>query len=404
LTNTTFAPSKSGTVRIGADRLLHEASELVAGKQVGVLTNHTGRLSDGRSVIDALAESGLCTLKALYGPEHGITGDTPDGEVVEHAHHPRYGVQVYSLYGKTHKPTPDMLEGVDVIVCDIQDVGARFYTFISTVALAMEAAAEQRIPFVVLDRPNPIRGLSFDGPIRVTSLKSFVAWMPIPVTHGLTLGELARLWNDEGWLANGVKAPLQVLEMDGWKRSMWYDETGLEWTAPSPNMPSLTTAVVYPGLCFVEGTSISEGRGTPNPFELVGAPWAAPEKILKILSGFKTPGVAFTETEFTPREIPGIASQPKFEGTPCRGIRLSVVDRNLVQPVHLGVAILSAFKRAHPAETILRNRRFDILTGNRRVRQSLDQGVHPDEICDEWTEELKTFGEIRARYLLYGET
>ena len=352
-------------------------------------------------MIDALTASGICKLRALYGPEHGIAGDTPDGKVVDHAQHPQYGVHVYSLYGKIHKPTAEMLDGVDVIVCDIQDVGARFYTFISTVALAMEAAAEQHIPFVILDRPNPIRGLSFDGPIRVPALRSFVAWMPIPVMHGLTIGELARMWNEEGWLANMVKAPLQVVEMEGWKRSMWYDETGLDWTAPSPNMQTLETAIVYPGLCFVEGTSISEGRGTTSPFQLVGAPWASPDRILKELSNFKTPGVDFTEEEFTPQEIPGMASQPKYEGTVCRGIRCSVVDRNVVQPVRLGVAILSSFKRAHPTETVLRNRRFDILTGNRSVRQQLDRGCHPDEICDGWTEELRAFGEIRTRHFLY---
>lgn len=369
--------------------------------RVGVLTNHTGRLSDGRSIIDALAGSGICEIKALYGPEHGIGGDTPDGEVVEHVLHPRYGIQVYSLYGKTHKPTRAMLDGVDVIVCDIQDVGARFYTFISTVALAMEAAAEQNLPFIILDRPNPIRGLSFDGPVRVSSLRSFVAWMPIPVTHGLTIGELARLWNDEGWLTNGVKAPLNVVGMENWERSMWYDETGLSWIPPSPNMPSLETAVIYPGACFVEGTSISEGRGTSTPFQVLGAPWADPDRILKELSAFDTPGVACSAAEFTPAEIPGTASEPKFEGTVCRGIRLSVVDRNAVRPVHLGVSVLSAFKRAHTTETVFRNRRLDILTGNRSVRLQLERGTHPDEICEGWTEELRSFGDIRAKYLVY---
>ncbi len=401
LTKIAASPKHKNTVRIGADRLLRESSELIHGKQVGVLTNHTGRLSDGRSIIDALADSGLCKLRALYGPEHGIAGDTPDGEVVEHALHPRYGIQVYSLYGKTHKPTPEMFDGVDVVVCDIQDVGARFYTFISTVALAMEAAAEHGIPFVILDRPNPIRGLSFDGPVRDPSLRSFVAWMPIPVTHGLTIGELGRLWNDQGWLANGVKAPLQVVEMEGWQRSLWYDETGLSWIPPSPNMPSLETAVIYPGICFVEGTSISEGRGTSTPFQVLGAPWADPDRILKELSSFDTPGVSFSSAQFVPAEIPGTASEPKFEGTLCRGIRLSVVDRNAVKPVHLGVAVLSAFKRAHPAETVFRNRRLDILTGNKIVRQQLERGCHPDEICEGWADDLKSFGDIRSKYLMY---
>ena len=391
----------TATVQLGSDRLFRDSSSLIAGKRVGILTNHTGRLSDGRSIVDAIADSGICTIHSLYGPEHGIAGDTPDGKVVEHGSHPRYGVQVYSLYGKTHKPTADMLQGVDVLVCDIQDVGARFYTFISTVAMAMEAAAEQSIPFVILDRPNPIRGLSFDGPTRVPTLRSFVGWMPIPVTHGMTIGELARLWNEEGWLANGVKAHLKVVTMEGWERQMWFDETGLTWTAPSPNMPTLETAIIYPGLCFVEGTSVSEGRGTSQPFQIIGAPRADPEKILKHLSAFDTSGVACSEADFMPKEIPGIASQPKYENSACRGVRISVVDRNAIQPVRLGVSILAAFKRAHPAETIFRNRRFDILTGNKNVRQLLERAAHPDEVCEGWAQELKSFGEIRSKYLIY---
>lgn len=398
--NTAAAPV-TRTVQIGADRLFRSAAELVKGKRVGVLTNHTGLLSDGRSIIDAIADSGISSLKALYGPEHGITGETPDGKIVEHALHPHYGVQVYSLYGRIHKPTSEMLDGVDVLLCDIQDVGARFYTFISTIALTMEAAAEQGIPLVILDRPNPIRGLSYDGPVRVPSLKSFVGWMPIPITHGLTIGELACLWNNEGWLANGAKAPLEIVPMEGWKRSMWYDETGLTWLAPSPNMQTLATAIVYPGLCLVEGTSISEGRGTSNPFQIIGAPWVDPERVLKHVAEFNIAGVRCSAVEFTPKEVPGAVSHPKHEGSLCRGICISVDDRDVVQPVYLGIAILSAFKRAHPAETVFRNRRFDILTGNKTVRQQLERGVPPDEICREWAEELELFGKTRAKYLMY---
>ena len=388
-------------VQLGSDRLLRDSSSLIAGKRVGILTNHTGRLSGGQSIVDAIANSGLCTLHSLYGPEHGIAGNAPDGKDVEHASHPRYGVPVYSLYGETHKPTVEMLQGADALVCDLQDVGARFYTFISTVALAMEAAAEQSITFVILDRPNPIRGLTFDGPIRASSLRSFVGWMPIPVTHGMTIGELARLWNGEGWFANGVKAHLEVVAMQEWQRRMWFDETGLTWTAPSPNMPTLETAIIYPGLCLVEGTSISEGRGTSLPFQIVGAPWADPEKILKHLSAFDTAGVIFSEANFVPKEIPGIANQPKYENSACRGVRISVVDRNVVQPVRLGVCILAAFKRAHPAEMVFRDQRFDFLAGNQSVRRMLECGVHPGEVCEGWAEELKSFGQIRSKYLLY---
>lgn len=398
--NTPAANTSQG-IRIGADRLLRDASTLVAGKRIGILTNHTGRLTDGRTIVEAIAESGNCTLSALYGPEHGITGDVPDGTVVEHALHPRFGVHVYSLYGKIHKPTREMYDGVDLVVCDIQDVGARFYTFISTIALAMEAAAEQGIPFVILDRPNPIRGLSFEGPVRDPSLKSFVGWMPIPVTHGLTIGELSRLFNEEGWLSRGVKANLEVVPMEGWRRSMWYDETGLQWIPPSPNMPTLETAVVYPGICFIEGTTISEGRGTPTPFQMIGAPWADPEKILSHLTRFDISGVECTPSEFAPREIPGTASQPKYEGTLCRGLRISVTDRNAVRPIHLGISILAAFKRAHKSETLLRHRRFDILTGSNKVRHLLERDVGPQEICSGWTNELEAFGRVREKYLLY---
>ena len=388
-------------VRTGADRLLTDAPELIRGKRIGILTNQTGRLRDGRHVIEAITESGIAHVKALFGPEHGIFGNTPDGTVVDHEDHPGLGMPIYSLYGKIHKPTREMLEGIDTLVCDIQDVGARFYTFISTIALAMEAAAEQRISFVILDRPNPIRGLHYDGAVRVPSLRSFVGWMPIPVMHGLTIGELATLWNNEGWLSNGVRVRLEVVPVAGWKRSMWFDESGLPWVAPSPNMQSLSTAIVYPGLCFVEGSSISEGRGTGSPFQLIGAPWTDPEKILHHLDAFEAPGIRFTPEEFRPRDIPGIARQPKFDGVPCRGVRITITDRDAVKPVRLGIAILAAFKRAHPQETILRNRRFDILTGNPSVRHQLDQNVSPESICDSWKQELEAFGKVREKYLVY---
>jgi uncharacterized protein YbbC (DUF1343 family) len=391
----------TATVQLGSDRLLQDSSSLIAGKRVGILTNHTGRLSDGRSVVDAIAAAGICTLQSLFGPEHGIAGNTPDGEDVAHTSHPHYGIPVYSLYGKTQKPTAEMLDGIDVLVCDIQDIGARFYTFTSTIALAIEAAAEHSIPVVILDRPNPIRGLTFDGPIREPELKSFVGWMPIPVTHGMTIGELARLWNEERWFTKGVKANLEVVTMLGWKRTMWFDETGLTWTAPSPNMPTLETALVYPGLCLLEGTSVSEGRGTSQPFQIVGAPWADPERILTHLSAFDTAGVECSRIDFMPIAIPGKASKPKYENEACHGLQISVVDRKVVRPVRLGISLLAALKRAHPSETVFLDRRFDLLAGSRNVHRLLERGVHPDDVCQEWAQELASFGEMRSRYLMY---
>ncbi len=399
-----IVPGREGQVvhvRTGADRILDDARDVIAGKTIGILTNHTGRLSDSRHLIDAVVESGIARVAALFGPEHGITGDTPDGQVVGHSTHPHHSIPVYSLYGKTHKPTKEMLRGLDVLVCDIQDVGARFYTFISTVALAMEAAAEEKIRFVILDRPNPIRGLQWDGPVREKELKSFVSWMPIPVTHGMTLGELTRMWNGERWSAGGVQADLQVVPMDGWTRDLWFDETGLPWVQPSPNMQSLDTAVVYPGLCFIEGTSLAEGRGTPAPFGLLGAPWADTDRVVRELAALRLSGVRIEPATFIPHAIPGVASNPKYEDVECRGIRVTVARRDEIQPVRLGLAVLAAFKRSHPRDMVLEHRRFDILTGNRSVRKMLEAGNDPAAIASGWEEELAAFGAIRSNYLLY---
>ena len=393
--------TSSKRVRTGADRLLDSASHLIEGKQVGLLTNHTGRLSSGASIIDVIAGSGNCRLTTLFGPEHGIAGNAPDGVAVSGGFENRHGTPIYSLYGENRKPTPDMLREVDVLVCDIQDVGARFYTYISTMALAMEAAAELGIPIVVLDRPNPIRGLSFDGPVLQPSLRSFVGWLPIPITSGLTLGELCALCNDEGWLPEGKKAELHVVPMERWRRSMWYDQTGLPWIPPSPNMASLSTAVIYPGMCLVEGTTLSEGRGTSNPFALVGAPWADPDRVLVQLDRFGVRGVRFASDRFTPREIPGTAHQPKFEGKECRGIRIEIANRDALKPVLLGISVLAAFKRAHPDETQFDNKRFDLLAGSQQVREDLELGAPPDEICAAWEGDLEQFGHIRSKCMMY---
>ena len=391
----------SKSVRTGVDRLLEAEMGLIQGKRIGLLTNHTGRLSNGVSTIEALANAGICRLTALFGPEHGIAGNAPDGVTVSGAVEHRLSVPIHSLYGAVQKPTREMLKDVDVLVCDIQDVGARFYTYISTIALAMEAAAEFSIPVVILDRPNPIRGLSFDGPVLQSSLRSFVGWMPIPITTGLTLGELCKLCNDEGWLAHGKKAELHVVPMDHWRRSMWYDQTGLAWTPPSPNMATLETALVYPGTCLIEGTTLSEGRGTSNPFAVVGAPWADPDRVLGQLGRFGVRGVEFAPERFTPREIHGTAHHPKFEGKQCLGISIRIANRDVVKPVYVGISVLAAFKRAHPDVTLLDPKRFDLLAGNTQVREDLELGAPPDEICAAWESDLGDFARIRSEYLIY---
>jgi uncharacterized protein YbbC (DUF1343 family) len=345
--------------------------------------------------------SDLCRVTALFGPEHGIAGTAEDGRWVEEGKHPRYQLPIYSLYGETQKPTAEMLADIDLLICDIQDIGARFYTYTSTIALAIESAAEQKKEVVILDRPNPIRGLAFDGPIRDTALRSFVGWMPIPVTHGMTVGELASMWNEEGDFQNRVRARLTVMPMTGWRRSMWYDETTLPWIAPSPNMPSIDTAAIYPGLCLVEGTSMSEGRGTASPFELIGAPWLDTDAVLSVIDKDFHNGIRFSREDFIPRDIPGKAVAPKFEGVQCRGIRIHITDRNVVKPLRLGLALLSAVKTVHPIQMSFDPLRFDRLSGLGSIRTSLESGADLEEITDLWGDDIRRFGDVRARYLQY---
>jgi uncharacterized protein YbbC (DUF1343 family) len=391
----------TGQVKTGADLLFEKYFHLVEGKKIGLVTNHTALLSSGKHLADALSENKRTKLVALFGPEHGIRGDAPDGKNVRHGVDAKTGVPVYSLYGATNKPTDEMLKDVDVLVFDLQDVGVRFYTYISTLSYAMEAAAEHKIPYVVLDRPNPIRGMWVEGFVREDSLRSFVGLQPIPVAHGMTVGELAKMFNEEGWLKNGVKASLTVVKMEGWKRTMWYDQTGLRWVKPSPSMATLKTAVVYPGTCFIEGTNLSEGRGTERPFEYVGAPYVDAGRWAEVLNAYRLHGVRFEPVEFTPQSLEGITIHPKHERQKCNGIFIDVTDRDVYEPVRTGVHVLSAAKRLFPDSFTWRGRTIDLLAGATKLRTAIDAGVPPDKIVGMWKEEIEKFERIRKKYLLY---
>ncbi|MCU0454492.1 MAG: DUF1343 domain-containing protein [Bacteroidetes bacterium] len=391
----------SAQVLSGADILLKDRLDLIKGKRLGVVTNHSALLKDGRHLVDALAAVPGVKIVALFGPEHGIRGDAPDGRSVRDTVDAKTGVPMYSLYGRINKPTPEMLRGVDVLVFDIQDVGARFYTFISTMSHAMEAAAENDIPYVVLDRPNPIRGTWVEGPIRVDTLRSFVGLHPIPIAHGMTVGELATMFNEEGWLANGAKAKLTVVTCVGWRRDQWYDQTGLAWVKPSPNMATLTTATVYPGTCLFEGTNLSEGRGVEKPFETIGAPYVDGEAWAKELNARSLPGVRFEPVRFTPREIPNVASRPKHQGAECGGVALIVTDREKLQPVRTAVHMLSTIKQLAGEKFQWRNSSIDRLSGTPALRLAVDAGKPADEIVNSWKPETEQFGTTRTKYLLY---
>ena len=388
-------------VRVGADVLLHDQSELIAGKRIGLVTNHSALLSNGEHLADALVKMKDVRLKALFGPEHGIRGNAPDRKSIRHEVDPQTGIPVYSLFGKTTKPTRRMLNGIDLLLFDIQDVGVRFYTYSTTLALTMEAAAEKGIPYLVLDRPNPIGGVHVEGPILDDGLRSFVGWLPLPVVHGLTMGELATMINGERWLRRKQEVRLNVVKMDGWRRRLMFDQTRLEWINPSPSIRSLQTALVYPGTCFIEGTNVSEGRGTEHPFEQIGAPWIHGKELCARLRSLRLPGIAFTAVSFIPRSTRRVTTDSKFEGLKCEGIFLNVTDRNPFQPVRTGVCLLHALQMLYPTRFSMKSRRLDELIGTRSVRRDIRRGADPIDIAKRWKAEEKKFVLRRKKYLLY---
>ena len=387
-------------VKVGADLLLEKYFSLVEGKRLGLVTNHSAMLSNGKHLADALFEDKRTNLVVLFGPEHGIRGDAPAGARVQDGTDAKTGLPAYSLYGRINKPTPEMLKDVDVLLFDIQDVGARFYTFESTLSLAMEGAAEAKIPYIVLDRPNPIRGTWVEGFVREDSLKSFVGLNPTPIAHGLTMGELATLINGERWLKNGVVAQLTVVKMEGWKRSMYYDETGLDWVRPSPNIKTPTTAIVYPGTCFFEGTNVAEGRGTDKPFEYIGAPFIDGKKLAEALNQQNLSGVTFEPIEFTPKEIPNVVTNPKYKELKCGGVFVNATDRSKYEPVKTAVFMLAAIKALYPKDFQWRGS-INRLAGTARLRLAIDAGNNAQEICRMWQGEVEQFKKMREKYLLY---
>ena len=389
-------------VVIGAERLLEPAYfPLVKGKNVALVTNHTGLLPDGRHLVDVLHENKDVELKLLFGPEHGIRGEE-DNHVADGKDNST-GLPVVSLYGKVRKPTPEMLEGIDVILFDIQDVGARFYTYIATMSHVLEAAAEAGIPYVVLDRPNAIGGKYVDGPVGEKQLQPIVGVDQLPVVHGMTVGELAHMFNEERGNEGLPKAALTVVKMENYQRDMWFDETGLPWVKPSPNMLTLTTAALYPMTCLLEGTNVSEARGTLHPFEHIGAPWIDGEVLRKKMSSYKLPGVTFAASSFVPESVvDGIEIYPpKFLGEACFSAQITLKEREAFESAKAAVYMLDALKELYPDELEWKEKRMDGLWKTQAVRTQLLEGVSPAEIIGGWQEGLVFFKARRFSYLLY---
>jgi uncharacterized protein YbbC (DUF1343 family) len=357
------------------------------GRRVGLITNHTGVDSRGQRTLDVLRRAEGLTLAALFSPEHGLEGKL-DAKV-GHGRHPT-GLQVWSLYGETRKPTPEMLAGIDCLVFDIQDIGCRFYTYISTMRNAMLAAAEHGLRFVVLDRPNPIGADVVEGPVLDPGKESFVGFHPIPVRHGMTVGELARMLQGEIPALRGLE--LQVVPMRGYRRDLLFDETGLLWVDPSPNMRNLHEALLYPGIGLLETTNVSVGRGTDNPFERVGAPWIDGRRLAAALNACELPGVRFYPIEFTP-------AASKFRGQSCSGVFCMVTDRRRFQSVRTGIHFACALRDLFPGKWDAAA--YPRLLGDAAVIEALRAGRSADDIVALWQDELAAFMTRRARYLGY---
>jgi len=376
----------------GIEVLAGDSSAILSGLRVGLITNHTGIARDGTPSALLLLEAGVDVV-ALLSPEHGPRGTAGPGEPVRDTVDERTGLPVYSLYGERRGPDPALLATLDALVFDLQDIGARYYTYVSTMTEAMRAAAAAGLLFVVADRPNPIGGRLVQGNVLDPAFASFVGPLPVAMRHGMTAGELALLFNTEF----EVGARLHVIPARGWRRSQWASDTGLPWVATSPNMPDLESASHYPGTCLFEGTNLSVGRGTDRPFQMVGAPWLEPERVLAQMPSADRRGVRLTPIEFTPRD----AGDGKFEGVALPGIRLEVVDREAYDPVRTAVALLAAVRATSDSAWEWRSSAFDRLAGTDRLRLDIEEGVPTLEITNRWTGDLVAFETLRARYLLY---
>lgn len=370
----------------GVDVLRANDFEDLRGKRIGLLTNHTGRARDGSSTIDLLHDAEGVSLVALFTPEHGLRGvmdaDVPSGRDEQ------TGVPIHSLYGDTRRPTAEMLGGIDALVVDIQGIGARFYTYMTTMAYVLEAAAARGVPVTVLDRPNPVNGFDVEGPVQDIDARGFTGYFPMPIRHGLTLGELARLFNGE----LSIGADLTVVDMEGWRRDAWFDATGQPWINPSPNMRNLIQASLYPGIGAIEGTNISVGRGTDTPFEQIGAPWIDGVALADQLNARALPGIRFYAVSFVP-------STSKYAGERCHGVFMIVTDRRTLRPVRVGLEVASALHRLHGPQ-------FDLdaaarLFGSREVLARIRAGHDPARIAAGWAADEARWRLLRAPYLLY---
>ena len=387
-------PNNPSSVKPGIDVLIEKQRNLIDGKRLGLITNPTGITSQFKSTIDALNEVPGAKLIALFGPEHGVRGDIPGGERIATYKDKKTGITVYSLYGETYKPTPEMMKDLDVLLYDIQDIGSRAYTYIYTMAYGMEAAREANIPFIVLDRPNPLGGNRVEGNVLDPKFKSFIGMYPIPYIYGMTVGELAQLFNKEF----DINCDLTVVPLEGWQRDMTYEDTGLMWVPTSPHVPHAVISYFVAAIgCIGELGTVSEGVGTPSPFELIGAPWIDGDKLAEELNSIDLPGVYFRPTYFRPFYLRFIKEQ-------CGGIQIHILDKISFEPAAAQVHILTAIKKLFPDKNIFDTPRissFDKAFGTDEVRKAVLRGDSAEMIIASWQEQLEKFKKVREKYLMY---
>lgn len=397
----TFAQFHKTKLEFGADQLLSNYLYLIKGKRIALVTNQTGVLANGNLLLDTLIKIKNISVEKIFSPEHGYRGVKNAGEKVESSIDSRTGIPVVSLYGKIKKPAPEMLKNIDLILYDLQDVGSRYYTYISTLFKVMQAAAENDIPLIVLDRPDPINAKDTEGPVLKKEFESFVGIAQIPIRYGMTPGELAEMFAGSKWLGHNLKLNLTVIKMKGFVRDLYYGDYDLSWISPSPNMPYIESALVYPGTCLLEATNVSEGRGTYYPFTLIGAPFINAERLIEELNKHNMNGLQLTPTVFTPIDIPSSAKNPKYKGQVCNGISIEVKDRRIFHPVRFGLILISSLAKLYPRKFKIFTKQFDRLSGDSSIRKFILQDVSPEKIISTWQKELNRFDSLRKKYLLY---
>lgn len=389
-----------GKVLLGVEVIKKQNFTPIKGRTIGLVINPGSLDAQLTSAVEVFLNAPGVKVGAFFGPQHGIRGETQDNMIEwEGFRDKQTGLPVYSLYGKTREPMREMMEGIDCLVIDLPDVGARYYTFVWTLALCLRACKKFKKSCIVLDRPNPINGVAMEGPVLNPQFSSFVGLYPLPIRHGMTMGEIALYLNREF----KIECDLTVVPMEGWQREMWFDDTSLPWVMPSPNMPTLDTAIVYSGMCLLEGTNISEGRGTTRPFEIFGKPGVDPYEVLKRLTAEDLPGVRFRPLYFQP-------TFQKHQGQLCGGAQIHVTDRNAFFPVLTGVAVIHAIYRLYPESFFWKQPPYeyeaeklpiDILAGTDELRSQIEQGYSLGKIAQSWQKKLDLFREVRNAYLLY---